>query len=333
MAQPIIDVDKLRTAEQDGIDENSGAANKIEPPDYVKDTGERSGDEPPVNWFNYWKNVAWQWIHYIVKGTITTPDNYRVTGLVDDMQNTSGHLLLSVNNGDFVYCGNNILVYQSTVDFKLYRKSIYNDDGTINTDPGTAITSYIVNTYTRYCGNNIIVFRKGAKLYKKSILFIDNETQLTTYDVQAYISYVGNNKVVFQKTSDSKIYIKDIGVLDTESNLTTTQGRPLCGIGNNQFLFLDNTSYLFRKSISDVDNITQLTSNYTVSFAQYIGNDEIIMRTNKDDYLYIKSAYNAEKESIISNITGTAIYIGNGEIAFKPYSGQYLYIRSIKDFS
>jgi Tol biopolymer transport system component len=66
MAEPTIEVDNLRTASEDVIDEGSGQANKTEPPEAVKDEGEKYGDEPPVNWMNYWKNLAWQWLQHIV---------------------------------------------------------------------------------------------------------------------------------------------------------------------------------------------------------------------------------------------------------------------------
>lgn len=70
MAKPTIDVSKLQTASLDELDPNSGQANKIEPSAYCKTNGEKYGDFPPVSWMNYWKNLVWQYLTWIVNEVI-----------------------------------------------------------------------------------------------------------------------------------------------------------------------------------------------------------------------------------------------------------------------
>jgi hypothetical protein len=84
MAKPTIDVDKLKIAELDVTDAVSGQANKVEPSATVKSNGEVYGSFPPVNWMNYWRNLVWQFLTWIVntviEGTFTFTGNKTFSG-------------------------------------------------------------------------------------------------------------------------------------------------------------------------------------------------------------------------------------------------------------
>jgi hypothetical protein len=66
MAKPTIDVSKLQWAVNDIIDPVSLQANKIEPPTTKKNNGWVYQEEPPFNWHNYWMNLVYQYVDWIV---------------------------------------------------------------------------------------------------------------------------------------------------------------------------------------------------------------------------------------------------------------------------
>src|SRR3954468_16922705 len=49
-------------------------SNNVEPPDAKKAAGWVPGEEPPSSWFNWWKNLAGQWVRWLEEraNTLTT---------------------------------------------------------------------------------------------------------------------------------------------------------------------------------------------------------------------------------------------------------------------
>jgi hypothetical protein len=352
MAEPIIDVDKLRTAEQDGIDENSGAANKLEPPDYVKDTGERSGDEPPVNWWNYWKNVVWQWLTHIVNDVMK--GNYTFTGIKIFTSTSTSPKAITMDNGDLDVEGDTIVEGNLNVigdldilgyNFKLdSERIIFTEDKFIETglvedfkpiDGEEIVTES--SLYPAYVGgNNLILVKNSDKfLYMKSVLDSDNFTAKTTYSVNAGISiqpYCGNGIIIFKKNSDNKLYKKSINNVNGESNLTSYAIGNLSAIytGNDSLIFIkasDNRYY--KKSLNTIDAESQIIT-ISAFGACYIGNNNICY-AGASNYINKKSLSDIDNSTVLSTYAvQIIIYVGNNKILFTKADNK-LYIKSVDD--
>jgi hypothetical protein len=350
MAEPIIDVDLLRTAEQDTNDPISGQPNKIEPPDYVKDTGEVYGDEVPVNWFNYRMNLIWQWLKHIVYDVMK--GDYTFTGTKIFTSTSTSPKSITMNNGDLDVGGNTISEGDTTINGLLNatgynvkfdsKRIIYTNDDFIYTGlidsfknpDGDEINSDI-SYAPSYIGLNNILFYKNSdfKMYKKSVNDVNNAINLTTYSVQnTGFAYCGNNIVVFAKHSDNKLYKKSVNDIDNETNLTTadvaTGGAVYIG-ANNIIYRNGGTGFIRKKSINDINNYTEITT-YLTNGAIYIGNNTILI-TKNDNKLYKKSVNDIDGEANITTYTAFSfIYIGNDKILFIK-SDNKLYIKSVHD--
>jgi hypothetical protein len=204
--------------------------------------------------------------------------------------------------GKFCYIENNKICFRNYTGGILYTKSILDVDNAI------AITSSITNgAILAYCGNNYIVFgSNGAYIRRKLTTDVDNATTITSdFAVASSINYVGGNKITYSDSAGGNFYIKNYndssnGTAVTTTNQSSVSGISIvCGIGNNQIIFLNTVNHmLYKKSIFDVDNVTILSTVYP-----WTGS------------------------------TSALIYVGNGKIVYIDNTTQYLYILSIKDYS
>jgi hypothetical protein len=268
-------------------------------------------------------------------------DDFLISGLIDNsMQSNIGTKILNTSASaiSIAYIGNDRIVYTTGIYSPLFIKS------SLLNDTPVQLTTYNV-TNVVWCGNNIIVFVKypDGKLYKKSILNIDNETALTTSAQNAggtngsTLCYIGNNRIAFVALSDHKLYTKSI--LDTD-NLTNISSYIVTGnlfyAGNNIIVFAKNDALLYIKSSLTMDgetNISSWQSETTVCFS-YIGNGHFLCQkfNSGSGPLYRKSIFTVNSESLVhNNITSGSWYIGQGNILYR-YSDNYIYMKSIKGF-
>jgi len=358
MSKPTISEEKLEFASSDITDAESGQSNKVETSAAKKTNGWAWKEKPPFNWFNYWMNIVYLYIKYIVQEalegtfTFTGVKTFTETGtspksiILDNGDLTvEGELVVEENinsGGSFDSEGNinsNSLYTQNDITIHSQKDKFY-DTGVIDDmefERKNVITTYAIDEIIAYCGDGIIIFTKNSdnKLYKKSITDVDNETALTTYAIYDF-AYCGDGIIIFTKSSDNKLYKKSITDVDNETNITTFTASKPRYIGDGLIVYIKaSDSKVYRKSITDVDNVTNITTYTVGGYLLYVGNISsgvsryILFAKQSDSKLYIKDALVLDTETLLFDgvVDALACYIGNGKFIFKTSS--IWYIKSI----